>query len=563
VLIVLVLLSLTLAFSFAMMRTQATMSQVQQNYQRRALAKQAAMAGISIGMRKMSQASWEGVGVDLTGSLGSDVSYTVTFATGDPELAPGHPDEAEYAYRVTVTSTGTSIAPGDPNQQSTHTIRVVMQLVRQQMQPPPELWSQVQAYTLYQWNSDAGRAVEFEIPARIEGPVAFHNAVELCEEYPDAGVDEAFAGAIDHVTIFGTDLAADVIEDLTDGLETLDSLIGDPGNLPVASWRFEESAGAKVARDELDLHPGLYEGASPGADSDNGSHVATFDGLNDRVFLGELGVETGRITILTRLKIDAFHNKMQVISSATSSVTDWSLKIEGKRRRLKFAIRLSDGKKEDLKSKSKVLSLNKWMDVAAVYEGDHLALYLDGKKIGENHKKGHLASTPSATASIGNSPIGSARARYLRDLGAMAQAGEPDLRPFNGPLTINRSKVSALTQDLLENELGLVINEMTLPSGAPVPHPGHVIEYQLFPGGKIYRGQYLAGAISDAQYGPDPRTNPLGLFVCSDQLRIYNNVTISGTVLSYRQNTAGDLRISGNNISIHSSPALHRLPCCV
>ncbi len=552
ILIVLVLISLTLAFSFAMMRTQTASSQVQQNYQRRVAARQAAMAGISIGMRKMSQASWEGVGVDITGSLGNGVSYNVTFTTGDPRLTAGHPDEAEYPYCVTVASTGTSTAPSDPNQQSSHTIRTVMRLVRQHMQPPPESWSQVQAYTLYQWNSAPGKAVEIEIPSRIEGPVAIQNAIKLCEHYPEAGAQETFAGVIDHVTIFGTDFTADVIEDLRDGGVTLNGLLGDLQNAPVGSWQFEESAGATIARDELNLHPGLYEGATSGAHSDSGSRTATFDGLNDQVYLGEVGVDTGRITILTRLKIDAFHDKMRIVSSSTSSVTDWALSIEGIQRRLKFTVRLTSDKKTVLRSKSKVLSLGKWIDVAAVYDGDHLTLYLDGEKVGEIQRNGHLASTHAATTSIGCRSPGSARARYLRDLGAMAQAGEPDHRPFDGPLSINRSMVSAVTQSLLEEELGLEINELTLPSGPPVPHPGHVSHYQLYPGGKVYSVQYLAGSISDKHYGPNPLTNPLGLFVCTHQLRIHNNVTISGTILSFRDSIDGEIRIVGNNISLNA-----------
>lgn len=553
ILIVLVLISLTLAFSFAMMRSQTASSQVQQNYQRRASAKQAAMAGISIGMRKMSQPNWAGVGVDVTGSLSDDVSYNVTFETGDPTLTPGHPDEAEYPYRVTVTSTGTSTAPGDPSQQSSHTIRAVMQLVRRSMQPPPAAWSQVQPYTFYQWNAGAGKVVKFEMPSRIEGPVAIQNAMKLCDRYPSDGMGKAFAGAVDHVTIFGAAFTADVIEDLNDGLVTLSELTGDPENEPIASWQFEESTGSMVAQDELGFHAGLYDGADAGVISENGSHAATFDGLNDQVFLGPTEVGTGKITILARLKIDAFHDAMRVVSSSTLSQTEWALSIDGNQRRLKLIIRTSwFGPPKVLRSNPNVLSRGEWFDVAAVYEGDHLTLYLNGEKVGENQRKGNLVSTPFADLTIGSRSPGSARARYLRDLRSLYQAGEPDLRPFDGPLTINRGMVSAVTQSLLEDELGVQINEITLPSGAPVAHPGHITEYQLYPGGKFYPVKHLAGSVSDRQYGPNPLTNPLGLFVCSDELRIYDNVTISGTVVTYRDGKAGEMRFAGDNITLQA-----------
>ena len=354
-LIVLVLIAITLAFSFAMMRTQTASSQVQQNYQRRATAKQAALAGISIGLRRMSQADWAGVGVNVTGNLSNDVSYKVTFETGDPMLTPGHPDEAEYPYRVTVTSTGTSTALGVPSQQSSHTVRVVMQLVRRSMQPTPSAWSHVQPYTLYQWNAGATRGAEIDIPSRIEGPVAIQNAMRLCNKYPSDATGEAFSGTVDHVTIFGSAFTDDVIEDLYNGLVTLDELIGDQTKAPVGSWQFEESAGDMVAQDELGLNSGLYDGATARAVLGNGNRVATFDGLNDQVFLGPVEVDTGRITILARLKIDAFNNKMQVVNCSTSSTTYWALSINGALRQVEFEIRTSSGQTKVLKSNPKVL----------------------------------------------------------------------------------------------------------------------------------------------------------------------------------------------------------------
>lgn len=552
ILIVLVLISITLAFSFAMVRTQTVSSQVQRNYDRRAQAKQAAMAGLSIGMRKMCEADWAGVGIDLNGRLGDGLSYLVTFDTGDPTLAPGHPDAAETPYRVTVTSTGAAIAPGDPSQQSTHTIRAVMQLVRRSMQPTPSAWSQVQPYTLYQWNASAGRVVEIEMPSRIEGPVAIQNAIELCAHYPRNGYGEAFAGTIDHVTILGSALSANVIEDLHDGTMTLSGLMGDPSSEAVACWQFEEAGDSLVAQDELGARAGIYDGAQAGAAADNGSGAARFDGLDDQVFVGPVGVYTGKITILARLKIEAFHDAMRIVSSSTSATTCWALSVDGPKRSLKLSVRSWFGGYQELESLQDQLSLDEWIDVAAVYSGSDLTLYINGVLASQQGMVGYLMSTPSANLSLGGRAPGNARTRYLRDLRALHEAGESDQRPFDGPLAINRGTVDAATQTLLEHELGIAINDLTLPGGAPVAHPGQLSQYQLYPGGKFYPVEELAGSISNTQLGPNPLTNPLGLFVCTDELQIHDNVTIAGTILTCRASSAGDIRIMGDNITLQA-----------
>src|SRR5262245_32109651 len=77
--VVLSLVAVTMATSYALLRTQAYTVRVQQNTNRQGLARQDAMVGISTAMRAMEQSSWGGVGTSLSGALGSQDSYSVTY----------------------------------------------------------------------------------------------------------------------------------------------------------------------------------------------------------------------------------------------------------------------------------------------------------------------------------------------------------------------------------------------------------------------------------------------------------------------------------------------------
>jgi hypothetical protein len=61
VIVVLGVISITLALSYAMLRSQVTSVQIQSNLDRRNAARQAAYAGVSAALRAMHQSSWGGV----------------------------------------------------------------------------------------------------------------------------------------------------------------------------------------------------------------------------------------------------------------------------------------------------------------------------------------------------------------------------------------------------------------------------------------------------------------------------------------------------------------------
>ncbi|MGE3779279.1 MAG: hypothetical protein AB7F89_18980, partial [Pirellulaceae bacterium] len=225
ILIVLGLLAITLAVSYAMMRTQFTNIQIHQNYERRGDARQAAYAGLSVALREMQQANWGGVTSQLARQVGTDQSFLVTYATGDDSLVPGTPEYDEYPYRVTITSQGIVTDPATEQVYSTHTVHAVVQLVRRNLTDPPATWSELQSYTLYQWGTGSGEGVALDVPVRVEGPVMARGKLDVAPSYPYDGDDVAFAGDIDEVVIFRRALSDSTIQDLATSTVTLNQVV--------------------------------------------------------------------------------------------------------------------------------------------------------------------------------------------------------------------------------------------------------------------------------------------------------------------------------------------------
>ncbi len=149
----------------------------------------------------------------------------------------------------------------------------------------------------------------------------------------------------------------------------------------------------------------------------------------------------------------------------------------------------------------------------------------------------------------------SARERYLSDLQRMNLDGIGDFRPYTGPLDLRyrRNKRSTLT--LLRSTLGLETHDFSASTSAPMTHPGTVLTYRLYPGGKEYeipRIQSVYGStLSNIHLKPDPVTNPLGVVRSYRDLYLQDNVSIQGTVLCY--GSQADIQIYGDNV--HLEPA--------
>jgi len=182
VLIVLLLLSITLGLSYAMVRSQTTALQIQQNANVRVSARRAALTGLTVALKEMHTTEWcygDGVNTTLSGPIGDHESYQVTYAAGDPSLAV---DDPEYPYRVTLLSTGTATDPSDPERTSTHRAQAVVRLAPRSVADEPSDWATMQQYTVYQSKFEP---FEVDIPCRMEGPVRVQGRLKFATQYPD------------------------------------------------------------------------------------------------------------------------------------------------------------------------------------------------------------------------------------------------------------------------------------------------------------------------------------------------------------------------------------------
>lgn len=186
VIIVLGLVAITLALSYAVLRSQSTTLRIQQNVGSQVSARQAALTGLSAGLRAMHENSWSGVDTTLARPISFGERFEVTYATGDPQLAAADSDYADWPYRVTLTSTGFVNDPVN-QREITHTARAVVRLIPRQLSAEPSGWqSMFTTYTLYQWGSGNGTdQCTLEVPFRVEGPVRIQGAMELCLDNPN------------------------------------------------------------------------------------------------------------------------------------------------------------------------------------------------------------------------------------------------------------------------------------------------------------------------------------------------------------------------------------------
>ena len=182
VLVVLMLISITMALAYAVMRSQGTALQIQNNANLRNSARQAAVTGLTIALKKMHTSDWDGANATLQGSLGGYEGYRVTYTSGDPSLEPGHSDYADLPYRVTLLSTGLAADPSDPERISTYQVRAVVRLAPRKLDDEPTDWATMQQYTVYQSKKDS---FEVEIPCRLEGHVRIQGKLRIAVHYPD------------------------------------------------------------------------------------------------------------------------------------------------------------------------------------------------------------------------------------------------------------------------------------------------------------------------------------------------------------------------------------------
>lgn len=181
VIVVLGVISITLALSYAMLRAQVTSVEIQSNLERHNLARQAAYAGISAALRKMHSNSWEGIDSTLTQELATEQWFEISFSTGDASLTTASPEYSEYPFRVTIHSTGYAADPAQPDVRSTYQVQAVVELVRKKLQTPSSAWQLARNFTAYQWSANGSM---FEVPVRVEGPLWMQGPMAIGADYP-------------------------------------------------------------------------------------------------------------------------------------------------------------------------------------------------------------------------------------------------------------------------------------------------------------------------------------------------------------------------------------------
>jgi hypothetical protein len=183
VLLALLLITLTLALSYAAIRTQNLTFMVQRNSDRRAVAQQTAVTGMTMALKKMQNSSWAGFGSTLNGTLSTTESFSATYTFGDASLTSTSPDCNDYPFRGVIAVTGKSVDPVNPQSVTTYQISAVVRLVPRQMTAEPSDWSAMQQYMVYQSYS---QPFEIDIPCQFTGNVRIQGALKIAPHYPDS-----------------------------------------------------------------------------------------------------------------------------------------------------------------------------------------------------------------------------------------------------------------------------------------------------------------------------------------------------------------------------------------
>ncbi len=139
------------------------------------------------------------------------------------------------------------------------------------------------------------------------------------------------------------------------------------------------------------------------------------------------------------------------------------------------------------------------------------------------------------------------REQYLADLEGMRIAGHGDYRPLDTNPRVDYSNQSGSAGALVTVPYLELSPIDTNPASGSLPSVGDYTSYQLYPGGAAYNAGTLEFYTRDVTLEPDPKTNPLGLFYSSSNIRIENNVNLTGSIIN-----SGDIVIDGTNISLQA-----------
>ncbi len=537
ILIVLGLIAITLALSYAMMRSQTTSVLIQMNAGRREDARQAAVAGTNIALGKMHRSDWAGVDTNLAGDLGDFSSYEVTFAVGDASLAPGDPDYEEYPYRVTLTSTGYCADPSNPSVRAMHRIRVVVRLVTRQLTDAPPEWDTIQQYTVYQGND-----VEFrvELPHHVVGPVRAQRDLKLTNEAP-VGTQRNMKRLLFVVSDPLKLTAQDVLkkEEIENWGYSVTPIGADGSQTAFRS----EAKGHDVAYITEEIFS-----------SDLGTKLKdTYIGIvsEEPALTDEFGIasNTGRTDRTTLTIVDDGHYITSGFS--TGSPTLFSS--------LQHATYIQGTKAPGLRV------LGRWSgyDSLIVFEGG--AVLTDdasaaGRRVqlpwgGDSFQFNSLTADGKLLMrrAVEWASLNDPRSQYLKDLNRMRLAGQRDDRPLVDSVHLDEQQ-NAAALGRLELLDAPSVDMLKTPLSSDWVIPPSVASYQLYPGGPIYDVSEFGPIVENAEFAPDPLTNPLGIYYYNGNVDVRSNVTFRGSLIC-----GGNIALTGQNVHFESVdlPVLH------
>lgn len=557
VVIVLALLSVTLALSYSMMRVQSTTSQIQQNMSRQADARQAAISGLSAGMREMYESDWGGTASTLQMNLGNNRSYQVSYQSGDPWLEADDPYYSEKPFRVTVVSTGYAFDSINPTIRSEYKVRAVVQLVRRKLQANPSSYTAAAGHSLY------SRGTSFntlEAPNQVHGKTFVNGKLNLCEDWQKT--NRPFHGLIDEIAIYDREMG---------GLEVYTiGLLGNLTNSTVAGalstsgirhwWRFNESdIAATIAADTAGSRHGAYQGGVyPGIDIGGGNKAVYLDGVSGRVNLGNMSLPNPyNFTIMAwvmPMSLTGDNEDGRILSKATGTNTNdhqWMLSTtrSGGYSYPRVRLKTSTNFYERVPG-SGAISTNSWVLLTLTFNSStrQAKMYVNGVQRDSWTAYGIPQSSSDILAWIGDNPPGSARSRYLEATKSLADANQGDYRPLAGDVTLSSDRNDLSTALTLTRQLGCSLSYRSTSASSPSGSTFAGSTYRLYPGGPEYTIPLISSSLRYQNLEPDLDTNPLGIFRCAGTISLENDITLRGTLIA--QNAGSDIMLRGPQIKI-------------
>jgi type II secretory pathway pseudopilin PulG len=124
------------------------------------------------------------------------------------------------------------------------------------------------------------------------------------------------------------------------------------------------------------------------------------------------------------------------------------------------------------------------------------------------------------------------RWHYLDGLRRLRESGQPDWRPFTGPVRLPSLWQYLDTLSVLNTALGVATENTSMFTAYAWTSPASVQSYRLYPGGRSYTPPTLPEELRNQTLQPDAKTNPLGLFYRVGRSRVRENVTLRGTLVT-------------------------------